>query len=77
MAQEIPGVEFDAQLRRDDAHAARLRIGELDAREHRAHAVQVPGEMHVVEAHRETGAIGDEFLEGGALLGNARGDRRA
>ena len=74
MAQEIPGVELDAQLRRDDAHASLLRIGELDALEHRAGAVEGPGEMHVVEAHREPGAIGDEFFESGALFGNARGD---
>ena len=74
MAQVIPGVELDAQLRRDDAHAAALRIGELDALEHGAGAVEVPGEMDVVETHRETGAIGDEFFESGALLGHARGD---
>ena len=30
--------------------------------------------MHVVEADREPGAVGDEFLESGALFGNARGD---
>ena len=50
------------------------RIGELDAREHGAGAVEPPGEMHVVETHCEPGAFGDEFFERGALLGNARGD---
>ena len=30
--------------------------------------------MNVVEAHREPSAFGDEFLERGALLGNARGN---
>ena len=74
MAQVIPGVELDAQRRRDDAHASLFRIGELDALEHGAHAVEVPGEMHVVESHGEAGAIGDEFFEIGALLGNARRD---
>ena len=74
MAQEIPGVEFDAQLRRNHANSAGFRVGELDAREYGAGAVEVPREVHVVEAHGEAGAIGDEFLEGGALFGNPRGD---
>ncbi len=30
--------------------------------------------MHIVETDVEPGAIGDEFFERGALLGNARGD---
>ncbi len=30
--------------------------------------------MYVVETHREPGAIGDEFLESGALFRNPRGD---
>ena len=72
--EEIPGIEFHAQLRRDYPHPSTLRIGEFDALEHRAGAVDPPGEMHIVETHREPGAVGDEFFEGGALFGNSRGD---
>ena len=52
----------------------RVRIGELDALEHGTGAVEGPREMYVVETDREPGAIGDEFLESGALFRHARCD---
>jgi hypothetical protein len=70
VTQEIPGIQLHAQFGRHDADPATRRVGELDAREYRAGTVKVPGEVHIVEADCQTGAVGDELFEGGALFGN-------